>query len=173
VQVYPSVRGAFRLIRHPIQRTRLRRLVNWFDHAIDNGSSGSRWPSLASRTHGYDTTDHYRIDPRLGNDADFDYLVPRRTAAVCVLSTAFNHWLDFPRHLEAASTTPSARFAGRPAVLDRSKPSKPRRTHCLTMTTQVIDYTVDVWRTVGRARRWRLTAYAVPQQFWSATFRRT
>ena len=30
---------------------------------------------FASRTHGYDTTDHYRIDPRLGDQGDFDRLV--------------------------------------------------------------------------------------------------
>ena len=49
---------------------RLRRLVDWFDHAIELGASGiALGPIFASRTHGYDTTDHYRIDPRLGDDA--------------------------------------------------------------------------------------------------------
>ena len=55
---------------------RLRRLVGWFDHAITLGASGiALGPIFASRTHGYDTTDHYRIDPRLGDDADFDFVV--------------------------------------------------------------------------------------------------
>ena len=49
--------------------------MEWLDHAISLGASGiALGPVFASRTHGYDTTDHYRIDPRLGDDADFDRL---------------------------------------------------------------------------------------------------
>ena len=74
-QVYPlGFVGAF-----PADQTadpgehRLRRLVSWFDHAIELGASGvALGPIFASRTHGYDTTDHYRIDPRLGDEADFE-----------------------------------------------------------------------------------------------------
>ena len=55
---------------------RLRRVVDWLDHAVELGASGlALGPVFASRTHGYDTTDHYRIDPRLGDDADFDHVV--------------------------------------------------------------------------------------------------
>ena len=31
--------------------------------------------SVAASTHGYDTVDPFRIDPRLGDDADFDALI--------------------------------------------------------------------------------------------------
>ena len=42
---------------------------DWFDHAIESGASGiALGPIFASRTHGYDTSDHYRIDPRLGDE---------------------------------------------------------------------------------------------------------
>src|SRR6201996_7085680 len=55
---------------------RLRRVAEWFDHAITLGASGiALGPIFASRTHGYDTTDHYRIDPRLGDVDDFDSLI--------------------------------------------------------------------------------------------------
>ena len=46
---------------------RLRRVVDWLDYAVELGASGlALGPVFHSRTHGYDTTDHYRIDPRLG-----------------------------------------------------------------------------------------------------------
>ena|SRR5690348_7283040 len=45
---------------------RLRRIVDWFDYAVELGVSGiALGPVFVSRTHGYDTTDHFRIDPRL------------------------------------------------------------------------------------------------------------
>ena len=40
-------------------------------------------PVFASSTHGYDTVDHFRIDPRLGDDADFARWSPPRTTAAC------------------------------------------------------------------------------------------
>jgi cyclomaltodextrinase len=56
---------------------RLGHLVGWLDHAVELGASGlALGPVFASETHGYDTTDHFRIDPRLGDDADLDALVP-------------------------------------------------------------------------------------------------
>ena len=43
---------------------RLRRVTEWLDHVVTLGASGiALGPVFASRTHGYDTTDHYRIDP--------------------------------------------------------------------------------------------------------------
>jgi cyclomaltodextrinase / maltogenic alpha-amylase / neopullulanase len=158
---------------------RLRRLVNWLDHAIALGASGiALGPIFASRTHGYDTTDHYRIDPRLGDDADFDYLVAEahRRGLRVLLDGVFNHvGVDFPRHREAENNEASARwFRGRP-----------RRFHTfeghaglITLNhdnPEVVDYTVDVmthWLRRG-ADGWRLdAAYAVPQRFWASTLPR-
>ena len=54
---------------------RLDRLEPWLDYAVELGANGlSLGPVFASSTHGYDTTDHLRIDPRLGNDSAFDRL---------------------------------------------------------------------------------------------------
>src|SRR5215207_7418421 len=55
---------------------RLGHLQSWLDYAVELGVSGlALGPIFASETHGYYTTDHFRIDPRLGDDADFDALV--------------------------------------------------------------------------------------------------
>src|ERR1043165_300021 len=84
---------------------RLRRLVPWLDHVIELGASGiALGPIFASRTHGYDTTDHYRIDPRLGDDGDFDHLVAEahRRGLRVLLDGVFNHvGTDFPRYQDA------------------------------------------------------------------------
>ena len=72
-QVYPlGFVGAFPAAEPPgPDQHRLARLVDWLDHAVDLGASGiALGPAFTSRTHGYDTSDHYRIDPRLGDDAD-------------------------------------------------------------------------------------------------------
>ncbi len=181
-QVYPlGFVGAFPADQAPDpSEHRLRRLVNWFDHAIEMGASGiALGPIFASRTHGYDTTDHYRIDPRLGNDADFDYLVSEahRRGLRVLLDGVFNHvGVDFPRHLEAASNDASARwFRGRPGRYSDRFETFEGHAELIALNhdnPEVIDYTVDVmahW--LGRgADGWRLdAAYAVPQQFWSAT----
>lgn len=93
---------------------RLRRLAEWFDHAIELGASGiALGPIFASRTHGYDTTDHYRIDPRLGDDGDFDYLVAeaRARGLRVLLDGVFNHvGVDFGRYLDAAHDDTAARW---------------------------------------------------------------
>ena len=50
----------------------LSRLQGWLDHLVALGANGlALAPVFTSRTHGYDTTDHLRIDPRLGTEDDF------------------------------------------------------------------------------------------------------
>ncbi|HUH67501.1 MAG TPA: alpha-amylase family protein [Mycobacterium sp.] len=178
-QVYPlGFVGAFPQSSEPPQpgEHRLRRLVGWFDHAIELGASGvALGPIFASRTHGYDTTDHYRIDPRLGDDADFDYLVAqaRRRGLRILLDGVFNHvGVDFPRYREAPDNEASARwFRGRRGRFHTFE----GHSELITLNhnnPEVADYTVDVmahWLRRG-ADGWRLdAAYAVPQQFWAST----
>ena len=158
---------------------RLRRIADWFDHAIQLGASGiALGPIFASRTHGYDTTDHYRIDPRLGDDGDFDYLVAEahRRGLRLLLDGVFNHvGVDFPRYREAAHDDAAARwFRGRPGHFRTFE----GHDGLLTLNhdnPEVVDYTVDVlahWLRRG-ADGWRLdAAYAVPQQFWASTLPR-
>lgn len=171
-QVYPlGFVGAFPPSPEPPQPSehRLRRLVDWFDHAIALGASGiALGPIFASRTHGYDTTDHYRIDPRLGDDDDFDHLVAEahRRGLRILLDGVFNHvGADFPRYRdEAPGWFTGDTFEGHSELITLNHDSP-----------EVIDYAVDVmahW--LGRgADGWRLdAAYIVPQQFWASTLPR-
>ena len=73
---------------------RLPRIEAWLDYVIDLGCNGlSLGPVFASESHGYDTIDHYRIDPRMGTSADFDHLVGqcRERGVRLLLDGVFNH----------------------------------------------------------------------------------
>ena len=176
-QVYPlGFVGAYPSSEPPQPgEHRLRRLVGWLDHALELGASGvALGPIFASRTHGYDTTDHYRIDPRLGDDSDFDHLVSeaRRRGLRILLDGVFNHvGEDFPRYREAVNDDAAARwFRGRPGRFHTFE-GHPGLITLNHDNPEVVDYTVDVmahW--LGRgADGWRLdAAYAVPPHFWAS-----
>ena len=73
---------------------RLRKLIPWLDYVLELGASGiALGPVFASETHGYDTTDYFRIDPRLGDDADFDDLIreAHSRGIRVLLDGVFNH----------------------------------------------------------------------------------
>jgi cyclomaltodextrinase len=174
-QVYPlGFVGAFPSDPPPTaDEHRLRRIVEWLDHAVELGASGvALGPIFHSRTHGYDTTDHYRIDPRLGDEGDFDQLVDEahRRGLRVLLDGVFNHvGTDFPRYRDAVVGQDSAWFRlrgnhfdtfeghGELIALNHDNPD-------------VIAYTADVmkhWLERG-ADGWRLdAAYAVPDEFWA------
>ncbi|UXA04646.1 DUF3459 domain-containing protein [Mycobacterium sp. SMC-2] len=171
-QVYPlGFVGAFPASSEPPRpdEHRLRRLADWFDHAIALGASGvALGPIFASRTHGYDTTDHYRIDPRLGDDADFDHLVAEahRRGLRILLDGVFNHvGVDFPRYRQgAAGWFTGGTFEGHSELITLNHDNP-----------EVIGYTADVmahWLERG-ADGWRLdAAYTVPERFWASTLPR-
>lgn len=94
-QVYPlgftgaDTTGADRRPAHGLAR-----IADWLDYAVRLGASGlALGPIFDSSTHGYDTVDHFRIDPRLGVDADFDDLVARahQRGLRILLDGVFNH----------------------------------------------------------------------------------
>lgn len=73
---------------------RLVRLEAWLDYAVELGCSGLLLgPIFASTSHGYDTLDYFRIDPRLGDDAAFDHLIEEagRRGLRVLLDGVFNH----------------------------------------------------------------------------------
>jgi glycosidase len=165
-QVYPlGFVGAFPADPPPTgDEHRLRRLVDWLDHAIELGASGiALGPVFASRTHGYDTSDHYRIDPRLGDDADFDHLVAgaHQRGLRVLLDGVFNHvGTDFAQtswFRKRGNDFDRFEGHGELIALDHDNPD-------------VVAYTVDVmthWLARG-ADGWRLdAAYAVPDRFWA------
>ena len=155
---------------------RLSRIVEWLDHAVGLGASGlALGPVFASRSHGYDTTDHFRIDPRLGDDGDFDRIVEEahRRGLRVLLDGVFNHvGTDFPRYRQAVEqhdAGAAAWFRGQPGRFHTFE-GHDRLITLNHRNTAVIDYTVAVmghW--LGRgADGWRLdAAYAVPESFWA------
>lgn len=174
-QIYPlGFVGAFPADPPPTaDEHRLRRVAEWFDHALELGASGiALGPVFASQTHGYDTTDHYAIDPRLGDDSDFDHLVTeaRSRGLRILLDGVFNHvGSEFGRHREAVAGGDDswfrkgrnglATFEGHGGLITLNH-----------RNPEVVDYVVDVmlhWLRRG-ADGWRLdAAYAVPAEFWA------
>ena len=112
------------------------------------GASGlALGPIFASETHGYDTVDHYRIDPRLGDDDDFDPpgrgrprsrpegAAGRRVQPRRPLVRRARHWFRRRRRACSRATTPCS-------VLDHDEP-------------EVRDYVIRVmchWLDRGRGR---------------------
>nr|WP_235515398.1 alpha-amylase family protein [Curtobacterium sp. Leaf183] len=88
-EIRPEAPWADRAVEH-----RLDRITPWLDHVVDLGLNGVLLgPVFASSTHGYDTVDHLRIDPRLGDDDDFDALVraAHDRGVRVLLDGVFNH----------------------------------------------------------------------------------
>ena len=160
-------------------RHRLRQLEGWLDYATGLGCDGLLLgPVFAAETHGYDTVDHFRIDPRLGDAGDFDALVAAagQRGLRLVLDGVFNHvgraFPAFQAALKDGPGSPSARWFKRTAdgadyavfeghgqlvELDHDEPA-------------VLAYMIEVmthW--LGRgAGGWRLdAAYAVPPAVWA------
>jgi len=181
-QVYPlGFTGAEReaLPAHEPVRHRLRQLEAWLDYAVELGCNGLLLgPVFAAETHGYDTVDHFTIDPRLGDEDDFDALVAAadQRGLRLVLDGVFNHvGRGFPAFRAAVNggpASPAARWFkrspdgadyavfeghGHLIELDHDEPA-------------VLSYVIEVmthW--LGRgAGGWRLdAAYAVPPAFWA------
>ena len=96
--------------------SRLPRLVGWLDHLISWGGNGLLLgPIFTSSSHGYDTVDYFQIDPRLGDDADFDALVAacRARGVRLLLDGVFNHvGQDFPPVAQALAEGPGSGRGG-------------------------------------------------------------
>lgn len=171
-------------ITRPIHR--LGQLQDWLGYAVELGASGLMLgPIFAASTHGYDTIDHFRIDPRLGDDGDFDALIraAHERGLRVILDGVFNHvgrdfgafrqvlsegpgsskepWfrLSWPTEARAGAEPDYATFEGHRSlvVLNHDAPA-------------VASYVVDVmnhWLERG-GDGWRLdAAYAVPTRFWA------
>ncbi|MCZ2826488.1 MULTISPECIES: alpha-amylase family glycosyl hydrolase [unclassified Modestobacter] len=170
---------------------RLDRLTAWLDYAVELGANGlALGPVFASSTHGYDTVDHGRIDPRLGDDDDFDELVAaaHERGLRVLLDGVFNHvgreHPAFQAVVDRGPDAPSAAWFrlrwpdgwqpgvvpeydtfeghGQLVALDHSAPV-------------VADWVAEVmthWLDRG-ADGWRLdAAYAVPSSFWATVLPR-
>jgi cyclomaltodextrinase len=73
---------------------RLRRFEPWLDYLVELGCNGlALGPIFASGTHGYDTIDYYRVDPRLGSEDDLRRLLAEchRRGIRVLFDGVFNH----------------------------------------------------------------------------------
>jgi len=157
---------------------RLRKITDWLPYARDLGASVLQLgPIFESETHGYDTRDHFRIEPRLGDEADFDALIESASGIGLrvVLDGVFNHvGRRFPRFLEAESDPSGAAarwfrrtgsgwadFEGHSALVALNHDEPEVQDH--------VRRALQHWLDRGAAG-WRLdAAYAVPPAFWRAT----
>lgn len=173
---------------------RLPHLQAWLDYVLELGASGLLLaPVFASQTHGYDTVDHYRVDPRLGDDADLDALLAaaHERGVRVLLDGVFNHvgrgHPAFRAVLEQGPSAPTASWfrltwpggpeAWRPGVEPGYETFEGHGQLVALNHDEpaVVDLVADVmthW--LGRGvDGWRLdAAYAVPAGFWSAVVER-
>lgn len=142
---------------------RLRRLEPWLDHAASLANHLLLGPIFTSATHGYDTLDHFALDPRLGTDEDFDNLVGMagERGMGIILDGVFNHIaVGHPLEAHVAKNDDGSPrlFEGHGALLelDHSDPA-------------VTDYITDVlihWLNRG-AQGWRMdAAYRLDPAVW-------
>ena len=166
---------------HP-QPHQLSRLHGWLDHLVALGCNGlALGPVFTSATHGYDTTDYRSIDPRLGDDGDFDALVAacRARGIRVLLDGVFNHaGRDFAPVRDALAGG-SGSAAGRWIRWSDGHPYFFEGHDQLVAldhgSVEVQDFVAEVmthWLERG-ADGWRLdAAYAVPPEFWAAVLPR-
>lgn len=182
--VYPlgfmGAPSAARTPDEPVQH-RFAHLTAWLDYAVELGCNGLvLGPVFASASHGYDTIDHLRIDPRLGDDDDFDAFVEaaRERGVRLVLDGVFNHvGRDHPRVVQALAEGPDSAAGGwlrwRTGIDGVGEPEVFEGHGALVALNHdnpdVADHVADVmthWLARG-VDGWRLDAvYAVPAAFW-------
>ncbi len=168
-------------VRTPVTH-RLDRLCGWLDHLIELGCNGlALGPVFAAETHGYDTRDYLSIDPRLGDDGDFDALIAacRERGIRVLLDGVFNHaGRSFPpvRDAIAAGSGTDAggwiRWSGdSPYAFEGHEPLV-TFDHADPRVQDLVVEVMNHWLDRG-ADGWRLdAAYAVPAEFWAAVLPR-
>ena len=168
---------------------RLRGLEPALDYLIELGCNGLALnPIFASETHGYDIVDHFRVDPRLGDLDDVDWLLEAcRTRGIRVLfDGVFNHvGRSFPAfqdvlanreksayvdwfHIDWDGAGPDgfsySSFEGHDALVELNHESTAVIDHVATVLGYWLDRGVDGWRLDA--------AYAVPLDFWATVMDR-
>jgi len=166
---------------------RLRRLLGWLDYAVELGCSGLLLgPIFASQSHGYDSLDLFRIDPRLGDEADFAELVSqcRERGLRILLDGVFSHVGSEHPDVRHALTQGPGSPAGKLFDIDWQHPGGPRPqvfeghsslvrlNHSSQGAGDLVARVMAHWLDRG-IDGWRLdAAYSVPPGFWSRVVER-
>ncbi|MDR7037498.1 cyclomaltodextrinase [Methylobacterium sp. BE186] len=170
---------------------RLTHLQAWLDYAAELGVSGiALGPIFAASTHGYDTTDPFRIDPRLGDEADFDALIEaaRSRHLRILLDGVFHHvgrahpafrevldrgpqaerahWfrLSWPRGTAPGTEPDYACFEGHRQLVTLNHDEPEVADHVAAIMNHWLARGADGWRLDA--------AYAVPRRFWAGVLPR-
>jgi cyclomaltodextrinase len=156
-------------------------LADWFDYLIELGCNALLLgPVFTSESHGYDTVDHFSIDPRLGTEADFDTLIEQAHSRGIrvVLDGVFNHvgrsnplfqraiadgasesdrsWFRFS---DPADPTHADSFEGHDALVAFNLDSPDVQGYVADAMTHWLERGADGWRLDA--------AYTMPAGFWT------
>lgn len=160
---------------------RLPALEGWLDYLLSIGCNGlALGPVFESVSHGYDTLNHFRIDPRLGDEDDLAHLVEACHARGIrvALDGVFNHVsASHPDLLAALSGGPTAPTAGMFHIDWSTEPPTRlnfegsddlvRLNHDSPAVRELVTRVMNHWLDLG-VDAWRLdAAYAVPPGFWA------
>ena len=168
---------------HRTEPHALRRLEGWLDHLVSLGANGLLLgPVFTSSSHGYDTTDYFHVDPRLGDDADLDRLVIacHDRGIRVLLDGVFNHaGREFPpvaQALAEGAGSPAAEWVSRlydhggtvTADYFEGHDTLVTLNHASPRVQEFVRHVMLHWLRRG-IDGWRLdAAYAVPASFWAA-----
>jgi cyclomaltodextrinase len=165
---------------------RLRAFTSWLDYLVELGCNGlALGPVFRSATHGYDTVDHFAVDPRLGTDDDLRLLIEEchSRGVRVLLDGVFNHvGRDHPYFQDVLTHGRSSAYASWFRIdWDAPGPDgfgyQTFEGHANLVALNhtepaVVEYVASVlrhWLRVG-ADGWRLdAAYAVAPDFWRST----
>lgn len=165
---------------------RLLRLIDWLDYLVELGCNTlALGPIFASMSHGYDTVDYFRIDPRLGTNEDFEALAAaaHQRGVRLILDGVFNHvgkgfpafaalpglgpdspeadffHLTWPADWSPGTAPDYQRFEGQDWL--------PVLNHASPAVADLVVEVMEFWLERG-ADAWRLdAAYAVDPAFWT------
>ena len=161
---------------------RLDLVIDWLDYAVELGVSGLLFgPFFFSSSHGYDTLDQYRIDPRLGTVDDFDRLLAecKKRGLRVLLDGVFSHvGRENPQVQRVLHEGPGSEDADL-FDIDWDEPGGPaprvfeghgalvRLNHAHPATAKYVSDVMTFWLDRG-IDGWRLdAAYSVPASFWA------
>ncbi|MGK2349384.1 alpha-amylase family glycosyl hydrolase [Actinomyces sp. W5033] len=173
---------------------RLLRLVPWLDHLVRLGANVLQLgPVLDSMSHGYDTVDYLRVDPRLGTEEDLLTLIGQAHArgVKVMLDGVFNHTgIAHPAFARLAQEGPSSAGArmyrltwpgGEQAWAPGTAPGYerfegqdwlPALNHASPEVADLVAGVMEHWCERG-VDGWRLdAAYAVDPVFWRSVLPR-